>query len=89
MNGTRNIHQQQQLLIHTGNEMPQYEVTTTLTLTRNRIVDADGVETAEEQAEALFFGHLQSDLATSIANSDVQHDVVEMILPSDDAKQYA
>ena len=77
------------MLFHTGNDMPQYEVTTTMTITRKSIVDADGIETAEEQAEALFFEHLQSDLATSIANSDVQHDVVEMVLPSEDAKQYA
>ena len=69
--------------------MPQYEVTTTMHITRKSIVDADGIETAQEQAEALFFEHLQSDLATSIAKSIVQYDVVEMILPSEDAKQYA
>jgi hypothetical protein len=69
--------------------MPQYEVTTTMIITRKSIVDADGVETAQEQSETLFFEHLQSDLATSIAYSHIQHDVVAMILPSEDAKQYA
>jgi hypothetical protein len=33
--------------------MPQYEVTTTVTITRVYIVDADGEETAKEQAETL------------------------------------
>jgi hypothetical protein len=83
MNGSRNIHQQQQLLIHTENHMPQYEVTTTITITRTRTIDADGVETAKEQAEALMF---EIDLENSRATKYVEHDVVEYITPDEDYK---
>ena len=75
-------------LISNGERMT-YEVTTTVTITRKHMVEADGEETAKEQAEKRTL-----DL---IANSDpwelgsfahVDHDLVEITSPNDEAKKY-
>jgi hypothetical protein len=68
--------------------MPQYEVTTTVSFTCVDIVDADGEETAKEQAEGMTFANLSRDLAYSIANADVEHELVEITSPNDEAKKY-
>jgi hypothetical protein len=68
--------------------MKTYEVTTTVTITRKHMVEADGEETAKEQAEEMTFANLSRDLAYSIANADVEHDLVEITSPNDEAKKY-
>jgi hypothetical protein len=68
--------------------MKTYEVTTTVTITRKHTVEADGEETAKEQAEGMTFANLSRDLAYSIANADVEHDLVEITSPNDEAKKY-
>ena len=73
--------------ISNGDRMT-YEVTTTVTITRKHIVEADGEETAKEQAEEITFANLSRDLAYSIANADVEHQLVEITSPNDEAKQY-
>jgi hypothetical protein len=69
--------------------MPQYEVTTTATITRTYILDADGVETAKEQAQALSYESINGRIAdTKLFEVRLHHEIEEMILPSEDAKQY-
>jgi hypothetical protein len=69
-------------------ERMTYEVTTTVTITRKHMVEADGEETAKEQAEEMTFANLSRDLAYSIANADVEHDLTEITSPNDEAKKY-
>ncbi len=69
-------------------ERMTYEVTTTVTITRKHMVEADGEETAKEQAEEMTFANLSRDLAYSIANADVEHDLVEITSPNDESKKY-
>ena len=73
--------------ISSGERMT-YEVTTTVTITRKHRVEADGEETAKEQAEGMTFANLSRDLAYSIANADVEHELVEITSPNDEAKKY-
>jgi hypothetical protein len=70
-------------------ERMTYEVTTTVTITRKHMVEADGEETAKEQAEKRTLDR--------IANSDpweldsfahVEHNLVEITSPNDEAKKY-
>jgi len=63
--------------------MPQYEVTTILSIRRVHTVDASDEYTAKEQAAERTFAQFL------FSTCDLEQDVVEMILPSDDAKQYA
>lgn len=66
-----------------------YEVTTTLTIARKYIVEADGEETAKEQAEEMTYANISRDIATTIANADIEQEAVEITSPTDEAKQYA
>jgi ribosomal protein L11 len=66
-----------------------YEVTTTITITSKHIVEADGEETAKEQAEEMTFGNLSRDIATTIANADIEQESVELTSTTDESKQYA
>jgi hypothetical protein len=52
------------------------------------MVEADGEETAKEQAEEITFANLSRDLVYSIANAHVEHDLVEITSPNDEAKKY-
>jgi hypothetical protein len=66
--------------------MPHYEVTTTVTIRRVYTVEADGEETAKEQAEQMTFGNLSRDIATTIADADIQQEAVQYITRDEDYK---
>jgi hypothetical protein len=69
--------------------MKTYEVTTTVTITRKHMVEADGEETAKEQAERSFFSYVnRNDDWNYCMSVDVEHDLVEITSPNDEAKKY-
>jgi hypothetical protein len=55
-----------------------YEVTTTVTITRKHIVEADGEETAKEQAEEMTFANISRDIPATFANADVEQNAEEI-----------
>jgi hypothetical protein len=67
--------------------MPQYEVTTTVSFTCVHTVDADGEETAKEQAEGLAMRWIAGTPKHNFP-LHVDQEAVQYILPSEDAKQY-
>ena len=73
-------------LYFNGEAMPQYEVTTTVTITRVYTVDADGEETAKEQAEEMTFANISRDISATFANADVDQNVVQYITRDEDYK---
>ena len=73
------------MLIHTGNEMPQYAVTTTVSFTRTDIVDADGEETAKEQAEGLALRWITGTAKHSIT-LHIDQEAVQYITRDEDYK---
>lgn len=71
-------------------KMKTYEVTTTVTITRKHLVEADGEETAKEQAEGLIVHWLLFNIEWIVANwLDLDQQAVEITSPTDEAKQYA
>jgi hypothetical protein len=69
--------------------MNTYEVTTTVTIMRKHMVEADGEETAKEQAESRALNHIANrEPWELIYLADVEHDLVEITSPNDEAKQY-
>jgi len=67
-----------------------YEVTTTVTINRKHLVEADGEETAKEQAEGLTLHWLLTYTEWVTENwVDVSQEAVEITLPTDEANQYA
>jgi hypothetical protein len=76
-------------LISNGERMKTYEVTTTVTLTRKHMVEADGEETAKEQAESGLYACVNlNDYWNYAISVDVEHDLVEITSPNDEAKKY-
>ncbi len=75
--------------ISNGERMKTYEVTTTVTITRKHIVEADGEETAKEQAESRALNRIANiEPWELIYLADVDHDLVEITSPNDEAKKY-
>jgi hypothetical protein len=66
-----------------------YEVTTTITITRKQLVEADGEETAKEAAEEMTFANISRDIPATFANADIEQEAVELTSPTDEAKQYS
>lgn len=66
-----------------------YEVTTTVTITRKHMVEADGEETAKEQAEAsaIYWIATNPEIVAK-HHTDIEHDLVEIASPNDEAKKY-
>jgi hypothetical protein len=70
-------------------ERMTYEVTTTVTITRKHIVEADGEETAKEQAESRALNRIANiEPWELIYLADVEHELVEITSPNDEAKKY-
>ena len=67
--------------------MPQYEVTTTVSFTCVHTVDADGEETAKEQAEGLALRWIAGTPKHNFP-LHVEQDAVEITSPNDEAKKY-
>jgi hypothetical protein len=72
-----------------------YEVTTTVTITRKHMVEADGEETAKEQAETLTMRWIMCNAHGGKANDygtnktlHIEQDAVEITSPNDEAKKY-
>jgi hypothetical protein len=74
-------------LISNGDRMT-YEVTTTVTITRKHMVEADGEETAKEQAETLTRGWIARNGYNRFAPHDMEQEAVEITSPNDEAKKY-
>jgi hypothetical protein len=68
--------------------MKTYEVTTTVTITCKHMVEADGEETAKEQSENLTRNWIARSGYYSFSPHDVEHDLVEITSPNDEAKKY-
>jgi hypothetical protein len=76
-------------------ERMTYEVTTTVTITRKHMVEADGEETAKEQAETLTMRWIMCNARGGKANDygtnktlHIEQDAVEITSPNDEAKKY-
>jgi hypothetical protein len=74
-------------LISNGERMKTYEVTTTVSFTCTDIVEADGEETAKEQAEGLALRWIAGTPKHSFP-LHVDQDAVEITSPNDEAKKY-
>ena len=72
-------------LIFNGDRMKTYEVTTTVTITRKHIVEADGEETAKDQAEKLA---MMSIVPYCHHLATIEQEAVEITSPNDEAKKY-
>ena len=70
--------------ISNGDRMT-YEVTTTVTITRKHMVEADGEETAKEQAEKLA---MMSIVPYCHHLATIEQEAVEITSPNDEAKKY-
>jgi len=66
--------------------MPQYEVTTTVSFTCVHTVDADGEETAKEQAETLTRGWIARNGCNPFAPHDMEQEAVQYITRDEDYK---